>query len=174
MNIPAGASYTYQAQGALPFSNPAIQGVIDQLNLNIQSSDSQMVTNSSATGSSFLSSVAQALDPFAGGPEFQMSLTMYNASGSAVDSLAIQAEIDSDLQAITGNPVVSSISGITGGNAGEQAQTPGTTQNVNTGVDLSKILPGSTSLFLIAVVVILVVAIVLAPETPARVAKSFA
>jgi hypothetical protein len=173
MNIPAGASFTYQAQGSLPFSNPAIQGVIDQLNLDIQSSDSVMITNSSAQGSGgIVSNIAQALNPFGSGPEFEITLTCYNASGTDLESISIQQEMDSYLQGITGNPVISSLTGITKGGGTQQLQTTGTTQNAGPNISLPSL--GSGSFIIIAIVVVLVAAIVLAPETPARVARSFA
>jgi hypothetical protein len=170
--IPAGASFQYQAQGSLPFSNPAIAGVISQLSLDLSSSDSIMVTNSSASGSGLISSIAQAFNPF-GGPEFEITLEWFNQSGVALDSATIQADIDADLQNLTGNPVISSISGITLGTGIQQPQSGATVQNTP-GLSLASLGLGSGSVLIIAVIVILVVAIVIFPETPARVARSFA
>ena len=132
-----------------------------------------MVTNSSVQGSSFFSSISEALNPF-GGPQFQATLTIYNGAGVALDAGTIQAELDAEFQTYTGNPVTtSSISAISGGGGSEQPQIGGTVQNISTpsvGIFASL---GSGSVVMIAIVAILIIAIVIAPETPARVARSF-
>lgn len=178
MDFPPGTTFTYQAQLSLSIVNVSIDDVIKNMGTALAQSG-MVILNSSYQGQTFLGTVGSILNPFGSGEQYQVTLQMQTQQD--IDSGTAQYLCDQAVTQTTGNAPESStiptssvgtVSGVSqtapAGGAGPSLTCP-SGQFGLFGLCLS-----NTEVVIIAAILILVVAVVLAPEAPARLARSFA
>lgn len=177
MDISSGQWFTYQAQGTISPTNPAMSQIIASVGQEI--APDYTIEDSNVEGAGFLSSISQALG--INGISFQVTLTVLSNLDS--DTGSAKTDLDQAFADATGYPLTSSvITGIQGRSTGQPSQAgvpqgkPGPSTPCQGTSVLGICLNTSDTflIFIVVIVVVLVAAVIISPGTPVAVARSFA